>query len=88
MPKQASFRTGAGIIQKFADNFSEFAVLAAGKDTFGHQTQMPILGLKISQPRIGATNIAGQNHFSKFLQRRPSRSSSSSASFGPHVPEA
>ena len=82
------FRACTGVVQKLADDFAEFAVLAAGKDALGHQTEVSVLGLKISQPGIGATNIAGQNHFSKFLQRRPSRSSSSSASFGPQVPEA
>ncbi len=63
-------------------------MLAAGEDALRHQMQMPVLGLKIGQPSMGAANIAGQNHFSKFLQRRPSRSSSSSASFGPQVPDA
>ncbi len=88
MPKHAASGRRAGIVQKLDYDFAEFAVLAAGKRTLGHQTQMPVLGLKISQPSIGAANIAGQNHFSKFLQRRPSRSSRSSASFGPQVPEA
>ena len=82
------FRTCAGIVQKLADDFAEFAVFAAGEDALGDQPEVSVLGLKISQPGIGPTNIAGQNHFSKFLQRRPSRSSSSSASFGPQVPEA
>ena len=82
------FRTGSGFVEKVADNFAEFAMFAAGKNSFRDEPQVPILGLKISQPGIGPTNIAGQNHFSKFLQRRPSRSRSSSASFGPHVPEA
>ena len=34
------------------------------------------------------SHIASQNHFSKFLQSRPSRSNNSSASFGPQVPDA
>src|SRR5579872_1813073 len=86
--KTGSFRLRAGVIQETADDLAKFAVLAAGKHALRHQSQMSVLWLKISQPRIGTTNIAGQNHFSKFLQRRPSRSSNSSASFGPQVPEA
>src|ERR1700733_1645336 len=82
------FRTRSRFVEKLADNFSKFAVFAARKNSLRDEPQMPILGLKISQPGIGPPNIAGQNHFSKFLQRRPSRSRSSSASFGPHVPDA
>ena len=82
------FRTRSGIIQKLGYDLAEFAVFTAGENALRNQLQMPILGLEISQPGIGPTNIAGQDHFSKFLQRRPSRSRSSSASFGPHVPDA
>src|SRR5579864_5432915 len=78
---------GARIIQKFGDNFAKFGMLAAGKYALTDEAEMAILGLKIGQPRVGAAYIAGQNHLSKFLQRRPSRSSSSSASFGPQEPE-
>ena len=74
--------------EKLGNNLPQFAVFAAGKDAFGNQLEMAILGLKIGQSSVGSPNIAGQDHFSKFLQRRPSRSSSSSASFGPQVPEA
>ena len=87
-PEARRVRTRAGIFQELVHDLAELAVLAAGKDALRHQAQVPVLGLKISQPSIGPTNIAGQNHFSKFLQRRPSRSSSSSASFGPQVPDA
>src|SRR5258708_31896620 len=83
-----SLWTRAGCVNELAHNFPEFAVLAAGKGALGHQSQVPVLGLKISQPSVSAANIAGQDHFSKFLQRRPSRSSKSSASFGPQVPDA
>ena len=88
MPKQAASGRVAGVVHKLADDLAKFAVLAAGEGALGHQAQVPVLGLKISQPSVGATNVAGQDHFSKFLQRRPSRSSSSSASFGPQVPDA
>ena len=65
------------------------------RDVPGWETRLPrramrwpFCDLKIRESSIGAANIAGENHFSKFLQRRPSRSSSSSASFGPQVPAA
>src|SRR5579864_6292315 len=86
--KTRCLRTRSRVIQELAYDLAQFTVLTAGENALGHQSQMSILGLEISQPGIGPTNIAGQNHFSKFLQRRPSRSSNSSASFGPHVPEA
>jgi hypothetical protein len=81
-------RTGGGAFQKLFDDLAELVMLAAGKDALGNQVKMPVLGLKIGQPGVGSPDVAGQNHFSKFLQRRPSRSSSSSASFGPQLPEA
>ena len=86
--KASGFRTGSGIMQELSYNFSELIVLTARKDLLRNEVEMTVLGLKISKPGIGPTNIAGQNHFSKFLQRRPSRSSNSSASLGPQVPEA
>ena len=63
-------------------------MLAAGKDTLGSNRQVAVLRLKVGESSVRASYIAGENHFSKFLQRRPSRSSSSSASLGPQVPEA
>src|SRR5215470_12806770 len=86
--KACGFRTGAGLVEKSRYDFTKPLMFSAGKDAFRNQLEAPILRLEISQPGIGPTNIAGQNHFSKFLQRRPSRSRSSSASFGPQVPEA
>ncbi len=74
--------------EELRNNLTQFAVFAAGKNALGNQPKMAVLGLKIGESSVGAANIAGQYHFSKFLQRRPSRSNSSSASFGPHVPEA
>src|SRR5581483_11018270 len=82
--KTRGLRMCSGIMQKLPDNFPEFVVLAAWKNALRNQTKMTVLGLKICKPGIGPANIAGQNHFSKFLQRRPSRSSNSSASLGPH----
>src|SRR5258708_15078579 len=78
--------THARIVEKFSHNLAEFAMFLAGEDSLRNQTEGSILGMKIRQPSTGSPNIAGQDHFSKFLQRRPSRSRSSSASFGPHVP--
>src|SRR5947208_186215 len=86
--KTRRFRPRTGLIQKTGYDLAEFPMFPAGEDAFRNQFEVPIFWLKISQPGIGPTNIAGQNHFSKFLQRRPSRSNSSSASFGPQVPEA
>ncbi len=79
---------GGGVFEKLGNNLTQFAVLAAGEDALGNQPEMAILRLKIGQSSVGSPNIASQYHFSKFLQRRPSRSNSSSASFGPQVPEA
>ena len=76
------------VFQELNNDFAKFAMFAAGKHTFKHSMEVPVLWVKKSQPGIGPTDIAGQNHFSKFLQRRPSRSSNSSESFGPHVPDA
>jgi hypothetical protein len=53
------FRTRARSVDKLDDDFAQFAVLAAGEDLLFHQLQVTILGLKISQPCVGATNIAG-----------------------------
>ncbi len=82
------FRARSRFREKTGDDLAEFVVLAAGIDPLGDQLQVPVAGLKVRQPGIGSTNIAGQDHLSRFLQRRPSRSRSSSASFGPQVPEA
>src|SRR5439155_12572731 len=58
------FGARAGVVQEFGDDFAEFAVFAAGEDTLRDQTEMSVLGLKVCEPGIGPTNIAGQNHFS------------------------
>ena len=79
---------GGGAFEELGDNLTQFVVLTAGKDALGNQPQIAILRLKIGQSSVRAPNIAGQNHFSKFLQRLPSRSNNSSASFGPQVPDA
>src|SRR5215470_1576660 len=75
-------------LDELGNDLVESAMLLAGENSLGGNCQVAVLSLEICKPRIGTTNIAGEDHFSKFLQRRPSRSSSSSASFGPQVPEA
>src|SRR5580658_454661 len=86
--KTRNLGPGDSASQELGDNLTQFAVFAAGKDSLGNHPEMAVLWLKIGQSSVGSSNIAGQDHFSKFLQWRPSRSSSSSASFGPQVPEA
>ena len=73
---------------ELAHDLIEPAVVAAGKDALRDGSEIAILRLKEGEPCVRASDIAGENHFSKFLQRRPSRSRSSSASRGPQVPDA
>ena len=75
-------------IDKFGHDLIQAGILAAGKDGCGDQAEAAIDSVEECQPGVGASDVACQNHFSKFLQWRPSRSSRSSASFGPQVPAA
>ena len=73
---------------KLRDDLIQAGILTAGKNGSRDETEMAILEIEERQPGVGASDIACQNHFSKFLQWRPSRSSNSSASLGPQVPAA
>ena len=42
------------------DNFAELVMLAAGKYALGNQAEMPVLGLKIGQPGVGSSDVAGE----------------------------
>src|ERR1700689_3915992 len=45
--KASRVRMSSGIVKKSRDNLTKIAVLAAGKDAFRHQAEMPVLGLKV-----------------------------------------
>src|SRR5580698_5146698 len=75
-------------MDKLGDNLIQAGVFAAGKHGSGNQAEMAVDNIEERQPCIGPSDVACQDHLSKFLQWRPSRSSNSSASFGPHVPAA
>jgi len=76
------------LIGKFRNDLIQTAVLAAGEYGFDDLFQFSGLNFVKRQTRVGSTYVPGKNHFSKFLQPRPSLVSSSSASFGPQLPEA
>ena len=73
---------------KLGNDLIQTGVFAARKNRGRDQVEVAIQNIVDGQPGVGASDVAGQNHFSEFLQWRPSRSIRSSASFGPHVPAA
>ena len=73
---------------ELSDDLIQACVATAGENGELRQFVFVILDIEKGQAGIGASDVSGQDHFSKFLQWRPSRSSSSSESFGPQVPEA
>jgi len=75
-------------VDELGDNLVQARVVATGKDGSGNQIETPIQNIEKCQPGMGTTDVACEDHFSKSLQWRPSRSSKSSASFGPQVPAA
>src|SRR5579863_7245445 len=75
-------------IYKLRDDLIQAGIFAAGKDGCRNQAEVAVDNIEERQPCIGPSDVACQDHLSKFLQWRPSRSSNSSASFGPHVPAA
>lgn len=77
---------GVRRLHELCDDLVQPGIMSAGKDlNFGY-FEFVILDIEEGQPRVGASNVAREDHFSKFLQCRPSRSSSSSASLGPQLP--
>ena len=75
-------------IDKFGHDLVQSGIFAAGENGSGNQIEAAIHDIKECQSRVGASDVACQNHFSKSLHRRLSRSSNSSASLGPQVPAA
>src|SRR6266851_3379234 len=73
-------------IYKFRDDLIQTGITLAGEDGCGYQIKLPVTDIKEGQSCVGASDVARQDHLSKFLQCRPSRSSSSSESFGPQLP--
>src|SRR5439155_13760106 len=70
------------------DDFGQTAVFLAHVDFFDHLLEFVALSFESGQPGPGSTDFTSENHASIFLHSRSSRSISSSASFGPHVPPA
>src|SRR5436190_9596792 len=83
-----ALRLHAGGFDELDDNLVEPRILLAGKNGGRQQIKFSIPHIKEGQPCVGASDVARQNHLSEFLQCRPSRSSSSSESFGPQLPDA
>src|SRR5437868_986617 len=77
-----------GVGDKLGDDCVEAGIIAAGKYRGRMQPELSVFLTEERQPCVGASDVSGKNHFSKFLQWRPSRSSNSSESFGPQVPAA
>ena len=75
-------------IDELRDDLIQAGIFAARKHGCGNQAEVAVDNIEERQPCIGPSDVACQDHLSKFLQWRPSRSSNSSASFGPHVPAA
>src|SRR6267378_2078584 len=72
-------------LNKLGDNLVQPGVMPAGEDGCSNQAKLPVTNIKKRQPCVGTSDVASQNHLSKFLQCRPSRSSNSSESFGPQL---
>src|SRR5437016_5854576 len=70
------------------DDFGQAALFLAHVDFFDHLLEFVALSFKSGQPGAGSADFTSENHASIFLHSRSSRSISSSASFGPHVPPA
>src|ERR1700678_4415479 len=83
-------RTSPGFGYKFEYDFIQSAEFPARKDVFmdGNKTAGSLRWIPsiVAEAGGGSPHVSGENHCSKFLQRRPSRSMSSSDSFGPQVP--
>ena len=88
MPKVAMSALWPAASTNLATISSRPRDFAAGKDGCRDKAESAICDVEECQPAVRASDVAGQNHLSKFLQWRPSRSSRSSASFGPQVPAA
>src|SRR5438552_9194011 len=70
------------------DDFGQAAVFLAHVDFFDHLLEFVALSFESGQPGARSADFTSENHASIFLHSRSSRSISSSASFGPHVPPA
>ena len=55
-------------IDKLGDNLIQTGVFAAGKNGCGNQAKMAVDNIEERQPCIGPSDVACQNHLSKFLQ--------------------
>src|SRR6185369_805196 len=84
--RDVGFVTGG--LQKLHHDLVQPARFFAGIDRLGHEFRLPICDFQEGETAVGAAYVSGENHFSKFLQRRPSFSINSSASFGPQDPAA
>ena len=76
----------AGLGDELDHDLIQFAIFPAGKNVFVDSREMAIRLAVQAEACVSTPNICCQNHFSKFLHRRPSRSMSSSESFGPQTP--
>src|SRR5712692_9773308 len=85
-PKTGDAGTDAGFGHELEHDFIESAKVFARIRLFVDRDKMTLLLPVIAEACVRSPDIGRQNHFSKFLQRRPSRSISSSDSFGPQVP--
>ena len=69
MPKQAASGCTFEVVDKFGYDLVQAGILAAGEN--GSRNQIgtwPFVDIEERQPCIGASDVACQNHFSKFLQ--------------------
>src|SRR5260370_11361281 len=85
-PKTGDAGTDAGFGHELEHDLIQPAKVFARIRLFVDGDKMAFLLPVIAEACMRSPDIGRQNHFSKFLQRRPSRSISSSDSFGPQVP--
>jgi hypothetical protein len=71
-----------------AQDLDEARMMRARIDLLDLDLEPVLLLVDESDPRVRPADVAGQDHSSTLRQRRPSRPSNSSASFGPHEPAA
>src|SRR5208282_2860585 len=78
----------AGFGDELEHNLIQPAKFPAVKDVFVDSGKLVVILPVIAEACVCSADISGENHLSKFLQCRPSRSNISSASLGPQVPAA
>src|SRR5258708_18231496 len=79
-------RPNARSADKLGDDLIQAGIPPAGENGCCYQIELAILYIKEGQSCVGASDGARQDHLSVSLQCRPSRSISSSDSFGPQLP--